>query len=109
MSTKPWEDDGVEVEVVPEGHPWALSLPGVWGFLTARTGAGGRKLTNATITLLVEQGVVKACLNDRAADRSLWRSGGTLEEALSAIEDSIQGGHPDWRYYAPAGKKGKRT
>lgn len=66
----------------------------------------GTKRQRSTVTLFVEDGNVKACLNDREMERSLFRSAGEFLEALEALEKALtQGDESEWR---PWNKKRKK-
>lgn len=109
MDTKPWEETPDTVEVVPDDHEWAVRFPCIWGFMTARRGALGKVVLQATLTVLFEQGVVKVALVDRAEERSLWRSGATLDAGMGAIEEAIRERRADWRHWGGPKKSRRGT
>ncbi len=66
----------------------------------------GTRRTRSTVTLLVEDGNVKACLNDREMERSLFRAAGEFLSALEALEKALaEGDESEWR---PWNKKRKK-
>jgi len=71
--------------------------PAVVEYLTASTYPDGSARERSTISIFVEDGVVKACLSDRDQARTLWRSGASVEDAVMALEGAVVDGTADWR------------
>lgn len=71
--------------------------PGVVEYLTAVSYPDGSSRERSTISVFLEDGVVKACLSDRDQARTLWRSGPSVEDALMALEAAVVDGTADWR------------
>lgn len=94
-----------KVDAASKGSPGAAGpLGGVFGvtpavmeYLTAASYPDGSPRERSTISVFVEDGVVKACLSDRDQARTLWRSGPSVEDALMALETAIADGSADWR------------
>jgi len=80
-------------------------LPGVLEFLTADTYPDGQIRKRSTLMVFVEDGTLKACLNDRDAERTLWRSGQSLEDVLLAIEVALVEPGTDWRRSSSGNQK----
>jgi hypothetical protein len=47
--------------------------------------------------LFTEDGLVKACLNDRDMGRTAWGSGATVLETIDMIEQKLVKGTMEWR------------
>lgn len=78
--------------------------PYIVEFLSATKWDDGGARTPGTLTLFIEDGIWKACLNDRDGEASLYVTGATMGDCLSSIEkraSNPQGA--DWRAW-----KGKR-
>lgn len=85
-----------------------VRCPAVWDYLTLSTYDDGSDRVLSTIMVLVEHGQVKACLNDRENNRSLWVAGESLEGVLESLEALLDDDRAVWREYKPYGKpKGK--
>lgn len=58
----------------------------------------GSTRERSTLTVFVEDGKVKVCLNDRNSNSSLFRAADTLLEALQSLNEALAPtGHADWR------------
>ena len=98
---RPSNDDGsMQPEVSTPG--FVSNYPDLADFLIKSRGSGQTPSTG-TITLFLEQGRFKLCLNDRPLSRSTFVSGGTLFEALANADAGIRGKRLKWR------TKGYRT
>jgi hypothetical protein len=73
------------------------TLPAVWEYLTAENWPDGKKRTTSTLSLFVEQGKIKASLNDRALQQGLYATGTSLSDVLLSLEHAIVSGRADWR------------
>lgn len=76
-------------------------LPGVWEYLTQDKWEGGGKRQPSTLSVFVDDGSVKASLNDRALSRSCFATGASLEACLLALEAMLQDESADWRGWKP--------
>jgi len=65
-----------------------------------------RKLS--TLTLFVDQGGIKACLNDRDQGLTGWISAESLAGLLDALETALADDRLDWRRSERPGGKGKK-
>ena len=83
---------------------FAAECPAIWEYLTLDRYPDGKRRQRATLTVLVEDGVWKYCLNDRGQHRSCWATGRTHEEARRALEATLASGTPSWRHYEPWGR-----
>lgn len=94
-----------KLDAASKGTPAPLSAltgvlsvtPAVVEYLTATAYPDGSQRERSTISLFLEDGVVKACLSDRDQARTLWRSGASVEDALMAVESAVADGTADWR------------
>lgn len=99
---------GGVVRDVPD-DPWMpVSLPAIWEYLTLDTHDDGKARQRSTLMVLVEDGTVKCCLNDRDQSRSMWVAGDTTEGALEALEAVLASGEGIWRKYQPFKKQQKK-
>ncbi len=92
---RPSNDDGQLGPVV--STPGFVDLfPHLAEFLVKSRG-GGQKPTTGTITMFLEQGRFKFCLNDRPNSRSTFVSGSTLQETLANAEAMLCSHRAKWR------------
>jgi hypothetical protein len=73
----------------------------------------GKHRVTSTITISCEDGVWKACLNDRPQHQGDWlfqlyKSSDTFEGALAALDGALQDGTAEWRKLPPFQKTGRR-
>ena len=83
----------------------ARECPGVLEYLTLTTFSDGSEREVATLLVFSEEGLWKACLNDRAEGCSLWATGSTLFEALGAMDAMLTQGTASWRRSGQARKR----
>lgn len=50
-----------------------------------------------TLTVFVQEGILKACMNDRAMDRSCFISAPTMEALYDAMEAGLENDNHEWR------------
>jgi hypothetical protein len=90
------------------GAEWSLFKsrhPALAEYLEVDAWEDGRPRQTSTLLLFLEDGVVKACLNDRDADRALWVSGGSVAGVLESLEAALSGGTGEWRTRAVNGRR----
>lgn len=92
----------------PQGDPFATGYPTIWEYLTIRMYESGEERKTSTLLAFVEDGVWKACLNDRDQQRSLWVTGGSHAGALAALEALLEAGGGVWRQYTPYDGRAKK-
>lgn len=71
--------------------------PSLADFLTADSWADGSVRQLPTLILFAEDGRWKACLNDRAEERSAWVTSDTLEGLFAVLDAQLESGTTDWR------------
>lgn len=86
------------------GADFAGEYPAITEYMTLDVLDDGGYRQRATLQFLVEDGVWKACLNDRQAHRSCWVSAVSLRGCLVSLEEALASGTPSWRHYQPWGK-----
>lgn len=105
---QPWELDPVKrpdplpvgaTAPEPEDKKFLRDYPTLFAYLTDERWEDGKARERSTVTLVIEGGLFRACINDRALSRSLWRSGPSLAECLTAIEKALAGPGGDWRAF----------
>jgi hypothetical protein len=99
---------------------WAASdielssrFPALTEYLTEAVMDDGKHRVTSTITISCEDGVWKACLNDRPQHQGDWlfqlyKSSDTFEGALAALDGALQDGTAEWRKLPPFQKTGRR-
>jgi hypothetical protein len=75
---------------------FALSFPSLYRFL-AELRKKGHQMTSGTMTMFVEDGVYKLCLNDRPLDRSAFVAGNALAETFRIANDQLRTETVRWR------------
>lgn len=87
---------------------FAALYPALWEYLTLAVWDDGGPREPATLLLFVGEGRWKACLNDKANDRTGWRSAESFAGLLEGLEAGLAGGGMDWRRPKPgAGRRGR--
>lgn len=99
---------GPDSTVTPEDPILTIKTPGVWEYLTINRYDSGEPRLTSTLMVVVEDGKVKCCLNDREQSRSLWVAADSLEGALLVLESLLDDDRAIWRVYQPMGGRGKR-
>ena len=89
-----------------EDPEFAEDFPALSEFLLIRKMDDGTVRQGASLLIFAEDGVWKACLNDRAEERTLWCSGSTFADLLDALEAMLQSDSPQWR--KPGPRKAKK-
>lgn len=89
-----------------------VDSPAVVEYLTADKFPDGAARERSVLSIFIEDGRVKACLNDRDGGRTLWRSGDGIEDCVALLDLAITDGTADWRRAAggrpsAGGRKGK--
>lgn len=99
---------------------WAASdvdmssrFPALTEYMTESLRDDGKPRVTSTVTISCEDGVWKACLNDRPQHVGDWlyqlyKSADTFEGALGAIDSALQDGTAEWRKLPPFQKTGRR-
>ena len=82
--------------------------PNLVEYLSQTKWDDGSARETSTLMLLVEDGMLKACINDRALGRSLWVAADELNVALDALEGHLESGQGDWRIRKPFGATGRK-
>lgn len=73
--------------------------------LAMETWPDGSARETSTLMLCWGEGRFRACLNDRAGQRSVWVSNLTLEACLDALERGLQTDSLEWRKMKQYGKR----
>lgn len=98
-------------EAKETADPWMEEqCQAVMEYMTAREWPDGEERETSTLLLFVEDGVFKACLNDRENERGLWATSETLRGSIEALEARLRGGKADWRAWSGSSrnKRGKK-
>lgn len=80
---------------------FATAYPTLAAFLSEGTWEDGAPRETGTITLLWEEGLWKAALNNRDASQSAFVSGRTLGALFEAVEKGIYDDELEWRTKKP--------
>jgi len=71
--------------------------PNLMAFLFDETYEDGTRRTTGTLLFFVQDGVFKACLNDRDCNRSAFLACSGPHEGCDAIEEGLVNDSLDWR------------
>lgn len=85
-----------------------VTWPTVVAFLADSKWEDGADREPGTILLVVQDGVAKAWVNDKAAQRSAWLSARSLTGLFDALEEALVSDRLDWRGSKPAAGRGGR-
>jgi hypothetical protein len=91
------EQNGVKSPVPLQDCAWQKKFPTVAEFLCQQTWQDGAARLTGTITLLFEDGIVKAALNDRDGGCSAFVSARTFTSLWEALEKGLAGDGLEWR------------
>lgn len=82
--------------------------PTLWGYLAEAEWDDGKARKTSTLTVFIEDGTVKLCLNDRDLGRTAWVTGHSLEDAIDGLELRLCDDSAEWRRsYGGNGRKSK--
>lgn len=81
--------------------------PLLWEYLSSDRWEDGTSRETSTLLLLVDDGTLKACLNDRAVDVSCWQAGDSLLSLLDGLEASLASDTVQWRVRQQKGGRKK--
>jgi hypothetical protein len=105
---KPGGQASIEAHVeLLAASPWGRKHPTLLEMLSATTYEAGEARQPATLTVFIEDGFVKLCLNDRDCERTGWVAAETLEEASKVLESKLVNNGVEWRK-AWSGRGGTR-
>jgi len=72
-------------------------FPNLYAMLTDVTWEDGSQRRTSTLLFFVEDGTMKACLNDRACHRSAFFSGPSMPALLIVIEEKLLDDIVEWK------------
>lgn len=78
-------------------------------FLAVTRWPDGSLREPGSLTLFVDEGTPKACLNDKGQGLVAFVSGSSLTDLLLAIEDKLRDGSLDWRRSRDRAGRGRRS
>lgn len=104
IGAPPVEEVAAAQALLPEKGVLAKA-PALWEYLTEAFWADGKKRLLSKLTIFVDEGQLKVSLADHALERSLYRSGETLEGCVASLEKTLAEGVGDWRKWPKKGKK----
>lgn len=84
------------------------AFPQLCDYLCTEAWDDGLARRTSTITVFVEDGLVKLCLADRALSRNTFVSAATFSEALCELEERLAAGRVEWRPQVRQEGNGKR-
>lgn len=99
------QDSKTAATASKEGNSFAKRLPALTEYLTAGTWEDGTTRETSTLLVFWQDGIYKVCLNDRASEKTLWASGGSILDALDALEAMLATGQGEWRESASKGHR----
>jgi len=80
----------------PSSPVFAQNFPNLYKFLEIRE-RGDNMFTSASMSIFVEDGLVKVCLNDRVRERYVFTTSRELAEALRFADRGLGNGNLNWR------------
>lgn len=106
--SRPSEPVSAGSSIQPLNDPeFKRRFPTLLEYLTQTTWDDGSPRQTSTLLIFVDDGVLKACLNDRACERALWVASGTLSGAIAELDESLADPHAPWRASRPGKGRGK--
>lgn len=81
----------------PIDPDFAQKYPAVFEYMTAINDPDGRPRRTATLTISAEEGVWKACLNDRETGYQLFVTSPLSETIFERLEAILASPEPHWR------------
>jgi hypothetical protein len=91
-----------------EGTPFEKRCPALWEYLTVTAWPDGTPRVPSSLTLFLADGLFKACLSDKEAERVCFVSGASLEALLASLEASLAQHKADWRPSREAAAKRRK-
>jgi hypothetical protein len=76
---------------------WARTYPQLHAFLFDTTWADGSKRDPGSLVLFAQDGVLKACLNDKGVGRVAFVSGVSWDGLIGLVEQGLSDETLDWR------------
>lgn len=73
------------------------TFPAIWEYLSVDTHKDGSPRHTSSLTLFVDEGLLKCCVSDKDAGEVAFWSAETWEELLAALEADLSAGQGDWR------------
>lgn len=100
-------------EVQPGGQAGTVAdaplYPTLWEHLSLTAYPDGEKRATSFLMIFAGEAAWRGCLKDVDNARLCWKTGGTLEELLSALEDAAMKDDPaDWRKEMTQQKRSNR-
>lgn len=86
---------------------FAKEYPALFDYMSETKLPTGGKRETTTILLFVEQGFLKACINDRAYGCVSFVSGEELEALLRSVEERLATDTMEWRVSGSRGRAKK--
>lgn len=80
-------------------------FPATWEYLSLDTHKDGTSRHTSSLTIFVDEGVLKCCLSDKDVGEVAFWSADTWEELLAGLEEDLSSGQGDWRSSKKAAKK----
>lgn len=77
--------------------PFADLYPATWGYLTALTWPDGSPRETASVTVFLQEGLLKVCCRDRANGRICFAAAEGWEGLWLALEAALAADKADWR------------
>lgn len=98
----------VSAPLSPSGE-FPILYPALYEFLTLTAWEDGTTRQSGSLTLFVDLGAWKACLNDKDASRVAFISGSSLDGVMQAAEAALVLSTLDWRPTRYNGRRRPQT
>jgi len=92
-------------DAVASDREFCERFPSLADFLHLAAWPDGDRRETGTMLVFVEDGLWKACLNDRDGDCYAFLSAESFEGLLSSADGGLGGNSVEWRYRANKGRK----
>lgn len=100
------EDTGAHEPMSP--GLFGKSYPTLFEFLTGTAYETGERRIPGTLSLFMDQGAIKACLNDKDQGLTTFSSASTVDRLFAALEKGLAEDTLVWRKPAPFSAKKKK-
>ena len=89
----------------PAADGFASAYPNLWEMISSARWPDGSPRVPSTLLLFCDDGMAKACLNDRDQGLTAWATGSGFLALLAALEAGLASDSLEWRRPAGFGKK----
>lgn len=77
--------------------PFWKDFPALWEYMSSGSYPDGSPRQTSSLTVFIEDGLIKLCLSDRDNSQTAWGASDEFEDALLGLEKALAGGVVQWR------------